>query len=154
MGYWGLWVGWSPALTLMVLQGEASTIILVPCSGCQLPVSEKQVSFCPLYKTQEEVKNTKTLSKIRTPISVNGTIFPFPATAWSQQRIPADCIYPSVLIFPGDHSRNLLWKSLWVVCSMSFAEPKYLSSAPFLAALSSAMHGNTSDSVHFKPKPK
>lgn len=45
-------------------------------------------------------------------------------------------------MLPRDHSRSVLRISLWVICNMSLAEPKYLRSAPFLAAMSSAMHGN------------
>lgn len=141
-GYWDPWVGLSPALTLQTLQRELSSII-VPCSCCWLPLAQKKVPFCPFSVTWEEVKNPETLSKTGRPISVSGAIFPFLVTAWSRERIPVVCLYPSVLMFPRDHSRNVLRKSLWVICSMSLAEPKYLSSAPFLAAMSSAMHGNT-----------
>lgn len=91
---------------------------------------------------QHEGKNPQTLSKTGRPISVSEAIFPSPVTAQSQERIPVVYLYPSVLMLPRDHSRSVLRISLWVICNMRLAEPKYLRSAPFLAAMSSAMHGN------------
>lgn len=137
-------MGWlSPELTLQALQRDLSSTIIVPCSCWWLPLAEKKVPFCPFSVTWEEVKKPQTLSKTGRQITVSGATFPFPVTAWSQERIPIVCLYPSVLLLPRDHSRNVLWKSLWVICSMSLTEQKYLGAASFLAAMSSAMHGNT-----------